>query len=102
MQRTALFLAFLLLPVQAVAGERQDIVFHTKNGDVVFSHEYHTAVRGIKCAACHFAAFASSESGYIMKKEKLTKRDFCEHCHNGMKGFDARAERNCVRCHKKQ
>jgi hypothetical protein len=36
-----------------------------------------------------------------MKREKMTKRDFCEHCHNGLKGFDARSEKNCSRCHKK-
>jgi hypothetical protein len=36
-----------------------------------------------------------------MKKESITKRDFCEHCHNGMKGFDAGSAKNCSRCHKK-
>jgi hypothetical protein len=36
-----------------------------------------------------------------MKKEAITKRDFCEHCHNGMKGFDAGSSKNCTRCHKK-
>ncbi len=102
MIRAALVLSVLLLSVQAEAVEKRDIVFHTSKGDVVFSHEYHTAVRGVKCAACHFAAFPGSDSGYLMKKEKLNKREFCERCHNGMKGFDARSEKNCSRCHKKQ
>ena len=39
---------------------------------------------------------------YQMKKEKLTKRDFCLYCHNGMKGFDAQAAKNCGRCHKRK
>ncbi len=101
MHTTLLVLSLMLLPVQAVPGEKRDIVFPTKNGDVVFSHQYHTTVRGVKCAACHFAAFSGTESGYVMKKERLTKREFCEHCHNGMKGFDARSDKNCARCHKK-
>jgi hypothetical protein len=31
----------------------------------------------------------------------LNKRDFCQHCHNGMKSFDVASVKNCERCHKK-
>jgi hypothetical protein len=31
----------------------------------------------------------------------LNKRDFCGHCHNGMKGFNLESEKNCSRCHHK-
>jgi len=44
---------------------------------------------------------SSPGQGYEMKKESITKRDFCSHCHNGMKGFDAASAKNCARCHKK-
>jgi c(7)-type cytochrome triheme protein len=78
-----------------------DITFTLKNAaSVTFSHDYHIKTRGVKCSACHFQTFATSGESYQMKREKLTKRDFCEHCHNGMKGFDARSEKNCTRCHK--
>ncbi|MDA8098692.1 MAG: hypothetical protein M0042_03620 [Nitrospiraceae bacterium] len=78
-----------------------DITFKLKNADnVIFSHDYHLKLRGLKCAACHFQKFAKGQ-GYEMKKESITKRDFCEHCHNGMKGFDVSNVNNCVRCHKK-
>lgn len=79
-----------------------DITFRPPNMDPVhFSHDYHIKSRGIRCPACHFKNFASATNGYQMQKEKLNKRDFCEHCHNGMKGFDATSEKNCSRCHKK-
>jgi len=68
---------------------------------VVFSHDYHMKNRGIKCSACHFKTFASAEGEYQIRKEKLNKRDFCQHCHNGMKSFDVKSTGNCMRCHKK-
>ena len=99
-------LASMLLMSYAFAAEpgpgKGDIIFKPNNTDpVIFSHDYHLKVRGIRCAACHFQTFAESGNSYQMKKNVLTKRDFCEHCHNGMKGFDAKSEKNCVRCHKK-
>jgi c(7)-type cytochrome triheme protein len=85
--------------VLAVGGG--DISFKLTGVDpVVFSHDYHAKVRGLKCAACHFQRFSKGQ-GYEMNKESLTKRDFCTHCHNGMKGFDAASAKNCSRCHKK-
>ncbi len=80
-----------------------NITFTSSKADpVVFSHEFHTKARGVKCAACHFQTFSASGSSFEMKREKMNKRDFCEHCHNGMKSFDAKSEKNCARCHKKQ
>ena len=78
-----------------------DIVFNLQKADPVqFSHDFHLKARGLKCAACHFNKF-SRGAGYEMKREMITKRDFCEHCHNGMKSFDVSSTKNCVRCHKK-
>jgi len=91
-----------LLPgaVFAVTGGG-DVTFSPPGTDpVVFSHDYHMKNRGIKCSACHFNAFAASGE-YKIKKEKLNKSDFCQHCHNGMKGFDVTSPGNCARCHKK-
>ncbi len=101
MLRIATLFGLLLTPAFAETN-KGNITFNLKNADpVVFSHDFHTKTRGVKCAACHFGSFSDADRGYQMKKEKLTKRDFCEHCHNGMKSFDARAEKNCKRCHKK-
>ena len=78
-----------------------DITFNlTKADPVHFSHDYHLKLRGLKCAACHFQKFSKGAS-YEMNKTAITKQDFCSHCHNGMKAFDAGATKNCTRCHRK-
>jgi c(7)-type cytochrome triheme protein len=104
--RKAILVAVLLLliassvTVLAVGGG--DITFTLQKADPVhFSHDYHMKARGLKCVACHFQKFSKGQ-GYEMKKETITKRDFCEHCHNGMKGFDASGTKNCMRCHIKK
>ncbi len=103
MSRLICSLALLmLLPALSSAENGGNIIFKlTKNDPVYFSHDYHTKTRGVKCSACHFQTFAASGNSFQMKKEKMNKRDFCEHCHNGLKGFDDRSEKNCSRCHKK-
>lgn len=89
-------------PATVLASGGGDITFTPPNIDPVkFSHDYHLKARGLKCAACHFQKFSKGQ-GYEMKRETITKRDFCVHCHNGMKGFDAAAVKNCTRCHNKQ
>ncbi len=98
-----LSVSLLFVPLAFADPGKGDIIFRPAGTDpVFFSHDYHTKVRGVRCSACHFQLFAASDNGNKMKKEKLTKRDFCEHCHNGLKGFDATSEKNCGRCHKKQ
>lgn len=78
-----------------------DILFPLQHEtNVLFSHDYHTTVRGVRCAACHFQKFAKG-TGYEMRKEQLTKLGFCAHCHNGMKGFDVDSPANCIKCHKR-
>ena len=104
MRNSLLLFSMLLLlaaaaSVSAIGGG--DINFTPAGIDPVnFSHDYHSKTRGLKCAACHFQKFSKGQ-GYEMKKESITKRDFCSHCHNGMKGFDAASAKNCARCHKK-
>jgi len=94
-----LFLLATAASVSAVGGG--DVTFTPAGIDPVkFSHDHHAKVRGLKCAVCHFQKFSKGQ-GYEMKKEAITKRDFCAHCHNGMKSFDSDATKNCARCHKK-
>ncbi|NTW59084.1 MAG: hypothetical protein HGA43_07950 [Nitrospirae bacterium] len=96
---TILFLLAAASTAYAVGGG--DIEFKPAGADPVqFSHDFHSKARGLKCAACHFQKFSKGQ-GYEMKKESITKRDFCSHCHNGMKSFDAASGKNCTRCHKK-
>lgn len=104
MRNSILLFSILLLlttaaSVPAVGGG--DITFSPAGTDPVqFSHDHHSKVRGLKCAVCHFQKFSKGQ-GYEMKKETITKRDFCSHCHNGMKSFDSASTKNCTRCHKK-
>jgi c(7)-type cytochrome triheme protein len=94
-----LFLIATAATASAIGGG--DITFTPTGADrVQFSHDHHSKTRGLKCAACHFQKFSKGQ-GYEMKKETITKRDFCSHCHNGMKSFDAASTKNCARCHKK-
>ena len=97
-----LIVVLLLIPFSsALPAGGGDITFTPKNADPVnFSHDYHLKLRGLKCMACHFQKFAKG-AGYEMRKEEITKQGFCEHCHNGMKAFDAENAKNCNRCHKK-
>jgi c(7)-type cytochrome triheme protein len=96
---TLLFLLAAASMASAIGGG--NIEFKPVGVDpVLFSHDYHSKVRGLKCAACHFQKFSKGQ-GYEMKKESISKRDFCSLCHNGMKSFDAASEKNCTRCHKK-
>jgi c(7)-type cytochrome triheme protein len=104
MRNSILLFAMLLLimaPVSVSAIGGGDITFTPAGADPVkFSHDHHSKVRGLKCAVCHFQKFSKGQ-GYEMKRETITKRDFCSHCHNGMKSFDAASAKNCARCHSK-
>jgi len=92
----------LLVSATAFAEGGGDITFKPANADpVMFSHDYHLKTRGIRCMACHFQLFSDDGGGYRMKKEKMTKQNFCAHCHNGLKGFDVTSAKNCGRCHKR-
>lgn len=98
----AVMLLLLVCATSVLAVGGGDVTFKPGGVEqVVFSHDYHMKNRGIKCSACHFPTFSSDGSGYHIKKEKLNKRDFCGHCHNGMKGFDLASDKNCKRCHTK-
>lgn len=99
----SLLLALVMFAVPALGFDTiggGDLMFTPSNSDPVhFSHEYHLKSRGIKCTACHSMAFARSPGEYKIRREKLTKREFCGHCHDGMKAFDLEQVRNCARCH---
>lgn len=100
---TGLLALFALFLTSGAYGAGGDITFTPKgSGPVVFSHDLHTKSRGMKCLACHFDRFAVGGGGFKISQEKLNKREFCGHCHNGMKSFDMESKKNCVRCHKKR
>jgi len=104
MHKTGFLIISILVTfcTSAFAVDGGDITFKPANMDPVhFSHDYHMKTRGIKCSACHFPTFASDVSSYKIKKEKMNKREFCGHCHNGLKGFDLSSDKNCKRCHAK-
>ena len=97
-----LVIALTAIRASALAVDGGDITFKPAGIDPVhFNHDYHLKTRGLKCSACHFLTFARDAGSFQIKKEKLNKRDFCGHCHNGMKGFDAGSDKNCTLCHKK-
>jgi len=100
-----LFLSIVLVLFSTSAFSTEgggDITFKLTSADPVhFSHDFHLKSRGIKCVACHSQLFADAGGSYKMKKEKMTKQNFCSHCHNGMKSFDTQSAKNCSRCHKK-
>ncbi len=78
----------------------RDLVFKTKNGDVIFSHRYHVKVQKLHCYYCHPRLFKKRFGA-----DKFTMRDiwngrYCGACHNGKIAFDARNPKNCSRCHK--
>lgn len=103
--RIALFLTLLLAAAVAHGYEATgggDIKFTPLNANpVFFSHDYHLKLKGLKCLACHFGSFTMGSGTYKIKKEKLNKRDFCGHCHSGMKAFDQNETTHCSRCHKR-
>lgn len=95
-----LLLAIFLIAIPSAGTGGGDITFTPKNvGKVLFSHDSHTKAHGVKCMACHFSKFAAGSNGFQIKKETLNKREFCGHCHNGLKGFDLESQKNCNRCH---
>ncbi len=78
-----------------------DITFKPdKAKPVVFSHDKHVEIRGLKCSACHNHTFQMSTGEDKIDMTKITKGLFCGHCHNGERAFDVKEKTNCVRCHK--
>ena len=101
---TGVTLFIILLTAGGVYGAGGgDITFNPPDTDpVTFSHDIHTKYRGVKCMACHFDRFAAGGAGFKINRQTLNKRDFCGHCHNGLKAFDSQAQKNCNRCHRKK
>lgn len=92
----ALFLAY---PALAVVGGG-DVAFEVKTaGNVVFSHEGHVAVTGLKCTDCHDALYVAKAKHKKATMALMAKGQSCGACHNGKKAFSVKG--NCDRCHKK-
>ncbi len=93
----------LVAPFAAVAEKTGggDLTFNAKGAKpVVFSHDMHVNVKGLKCSGCHYHVFQMDRGSYKMDMAKITKGDFCGKCHNGQKSFDVKDTKNCGKCHK--
>lgn len=79
-----------------------DVTYAPKGaGKVLFQHEYHVKLKGMKCNNCHYKTFQMrGGDAYKMDMGTLTKGQFCGICHDGKKAFDVKAPQGCVRCHK--
>jgi len=78
-----------------------DLTYKPKGAKpVTFSHEQHVTVKELKCSACHNHTFQMAKDSDKMDMAKLTKGEFCGHCHNGERVFDVKDKANCTRCHK--
>ncbi len=93
----------LIVPVSAIAQQvvGGDLTFTPKGAkQVVFSHQIHVSVKGLKCSGCHYHVFQMTKGSYKMDMAKITKGAFCGKCHNGQKSFDVKDKANCAKCHK--
>jgi len=95
-------LIFIAVPVlvlgQVVGGG--DLTFSPKGAaKVIFSHQIHVTVKGLKCSGCHYQVFQMTKGSYKMDMSKITKGDFCGKCHNGLRSFDVKDTKNCTKCH---
>ncbi len=78
-----------------------DVTFSPKGAKpVTFSHERHVNVQNLKCSACHNHTFQMAINEDKMDMSKITKGEFCGHCHNGERSFDVKDKANCARCHR--
>jgi len=95
----ALVFSPLLSPAKIGGG---DVAYKPKGaGPVLFQHELHVNLKGMKCNNCHYKPFAmSTGASYKMDMQTLTKGQFCGLCHNGKSAFDLKTAANCKRCHK--
>jgi len=97
-------LIFIAVPVIAFGDDAVgggDLTFSPKGASkVVFSHQMHVTVKGLKCSGCHYHVFQMTKGSYKMDMSKITKGDFCGKCHNGTKSFDVKDKTNCAKCHK--
>ena len=99
----SLVLLCLAVPLSAQAQKvgGGDLTFSPSGASpVVFSHEQHVKLQGIRCSACHYQIFQMTKGSNKIDMSKITKGSFCGNCHNGQKAFDVKDPKNCVRCHK--
>jgi c(7)-type cytochrome triheme protein len=86
----ALFIAATLLAQDKKPPDQ--LVFHTKAGDVTFTHANHITRQKGECATCHNALWPQSTV------EPLKSSDGCRTCHRaGGVAFETKGA--CVKCH---
>ncbi|MBI5440525.1 MAG: cytochrome c3 family protein [Deltaproteobacteria bacterium] len=74
-----------------------NVVFKEKeNGDVTFSHEFHTDVAG--CDSCHPKVFKAKRGANKATMEEMEKGKSCGACHDGSNAFSVGGD--CDKCHK--
>ena len=78
-----------------------DLTYKPQNAKpVVFSHAKHVDGKEYKCSACHNHTFQMAKDSYKMDMSKITKGQFCGHCHDGKRSFDVNDKASCDKCHK--
>lgn len=79
-----------------------DLTFKPENANpVIFSHDQHVSLKGLKCSACHNSGmFHMAKGSDKMDMSKFTKGQLCGRCHNGAQAFDVKDKAGCGRCHK--
>ncbi len=95
--RQALLLTMGVSPALALVGGG-DIHLSTKGGDVLFSHNGHVAVAGLKCQQCHPALFTSPKQHKAATMKAMETGKSCGSCHDGKTAFSVKGD--CAKCHK--
>jgi c(7)-type cytochrome triheme protein len=98
MSRTLRVFACLTLAIAAIAADEKEkkppekLVFHSKAGDVPFSHAEHVKREKGDCTVCHDKLWPQSS------QVPLKGSTGCRTCHHpGGKSFETKT--NCERCH---
>jgi len=98
---TAVIMSVLCGTVAFGSAGGGDLTYKPKGAmPVIFSHEQHVTIKELKCSACHNHTFQMAKNSDKMDMAKLSKGQFCGHCHNGERCFDVKDKANCMRCHK--
>jgi c(7)-type cytochrome triheme protein len=93
--------SFVLAASVMAVPSGKTVEFNPKGaGKVVFDGKIH-ADKGLKCNACHPAAFKMKKGADVITMKDINEGKFCGACHDGKKAFSASDKAACVKCHKK-
>lgn len=76
-----------------------DIVFKVRDaGKVIYSHDLHVNIKGLKCNECHYRLYSTVAQHARVTMADMRSGASCGTCHNGQRAFGV--EGNCNRCHR--